>query len=200
MAKFKIVCHGSTTSRCKAGGIKELKLQQFLILVKGLKSVYTRDNFLPDEEAIKIWYALLRDIQYEVLNLAIQKYMMSEVFPPTIADLRSLAAEVQQRQPSDWGDGWEQVLRAIRKYGMYEPNKALESMDEITRKCVERLGFKDLCLSKNIMADRANFRMIYEELAKRQKQDSVLSITLKNKVMELQQKNGQKQLLVKSNK
>lgn len=176
-----------------------MKLQQFLILVKGLKSVYTRDNFLPDEEAIKIWYALLKDIPYEVLNLAIQKYMMSEVFPPTIADLRSLSAEIQQGQTNDWGSGWEQVLRAIRKYGMYEQKKALESMDEITRKSVERLGFKEICLSENIMTDRANFRMIYEELAARKKHDSTLSITLKNKMIEIQQQNKQKKLLENSN-
>ena len=176
-----------------------MKLQQFLILVKGLKSVYTRDNFLPDEEAIKIWYALLKDIPYEILNLAIQKYMMSEVFPPTIADLRSLSAEIKQGQQTDWGSGWEQVLRAIRKYGMYEQQKALDSMDEITRKSVERLGFREICLSENIVTDRANFRMIYEELAARKKQDSTLSITLKNKMIELQQKSAQNQLLEKSN-
>ena len=184
----------------RLGGIEKMKLQQFLILVKGLKSVYTSNNFLPNEEAIKIWYELLKDIPYEILNLAIQKYMMSEVLPPKIANLRSLSAEIQQGQQNDWGSGWEQVLRAIRKYGMYEPKKALESMDEITRKSVERLGFKEICLSENIMTDRANFRMIYEELAERKKHDSTLSITLKNKMIEIQQQNEQKKLLEKSNK
>lgn len=159
-----------------------MELSKFLILVKGLKAVYTSDKFLPDEDSIKIWYALLKDISYEVLNLAIQKYIMTGVYPPTVADLRRLATEVTQGQQADWGNGWEQVLLAIRKYGMYQINEALESMDDITRKCVERLGFKEICTSENLANDRANFRMIYEQLAERKTKDAQLPEALTEKI------------------
>lgn len=151
-------------------------------MVKGLKAVYTSDKFLPDEDSIKIWYVLLKDISYEVLNLAIQKHIMTGVYPPTVADLRRLATEVTQGQQADWGNGWEQVLLAIRKYGMYQINEALESMDDITRQCVERLGFKEICLSENLANDRANFRMIYEQIAERKKKDAQLPEALTEKI------------------
>lgn len=159
-----------------------MELSKFLILVKGLKAVYTSDKFLPDEDSIKIWYALLKDVSYEVLNLAIQKYIMTGVYPPTVADLRRLATEVTQGQQADWGKGWEQVLLAIRKYGMYQINEALDSMDDITRQCVERLGFKEICMSENLANDRANFRMIYEQLAERKKKDAQLPEALTEKI------------------
>lgn len=159
-----------------------MELSKFLILVKGLKAVYTSDKFLPDEDSIKIWYALLKDVSYEVLNLAIQKYIMTGVYPPTVADLRRLATEVTQGQQADWGKGWEQVLLAIHKYGMYQINEALESMDDITRQCVQRLGFKEICLSENLANDRANFRMIYEQIAERKKKDAQLPEALTEKI------------------
>lgn len=162
-----------------------MTFDEFKILAKGMKSVYTRDNFLPDAESIKIWFSLLKDIPYEVLNVAIQKYMMTNKFAPTIADLRELASEVTQGQISDWGDGWEQVLRAIREYGMYDVRAALNSMDDITRKCVERLGFREICMSTNIAVERANFRTLYETLANRQKEDSKLSLSIKTKLAQL---------------
>ena len=162
-----------------------MTFDEFKILAKGMKSVYTRENFLPDAESIKIWFSLLKDIPYEVLNVAIQKYMMTNKFAPTIADLRELASEVTQGQISDWGDGWEQVLRAIREYGMYDVRAALNSMDDITRKCVERLGFREICMSTNIAVERANFRTLYETLANRQKEDSKLSLSIKTKLAQL---------------
>ncbi len=162
-----------------------MTFDEFKLLAKSMKSVYTRDNFLPDAESIKIWFLLLKDIPYEVLNVAIQKYMMTNKFAPTIADLRELSTEAVQGQISDWGDGWEQVLRAIRMYGAYNTGAALESMDAITRKCVERLGFREICMSENIAVDRANFRMLYETLANRQKEDSKLSLSIKTKLAEL---------------
>ena len=162
-----------------------MTFDEFKILAKGMKSVYTRENFLPDAESIKIWFSLLKDIPYEVLNVAIQKYMMTNKFAPTIADLRELASEVTQGQISDWGDGWEQVLRAIREHGMYDVRAALNSMDDITRKCVERLGFREICMSTNIAVERANFRTLYETLANRQKEDSKLSLSIKTKLAQL---------------
>ena len=62
---------------------------------------------------------------------------------------------------------------------MYNEAEALESMDEITRQAVKRLGFKNLCLSESQMTDRANFRMIYEQVAERKKKEAQLPESLR---------------------
>lgn len=164
---------------------EEMKFDDFIKLVKGMKSVYTKDNFLPDEYSIKMWYKLLQDIPYDVLNVSIQRYMLTNKFSPTIADLREIAANIVQGETLDWGNGWEQVVNGIRKYGFYQESKALETMDDVTRQTVKRLGWAQLCMSENIMTDRANFRMIYEQIAERKKKNDVIPIEVKIKMQKL---------------
>ena len=64
------------------------------ILVKAMKAVYSQATFIPDQDAFNVWYELLKDIPYSRANVAIQKYMASEKFPPTIADIRANATEI----------------------------------------------------------------------------------------------------------
>ena len=67
----------------------------------------------------------------------------------------------------------------------------MESFDPITRQCVERLDFKQICMSENISADRANFRMIYEQLAERRRQEAQMPEALKNLIGDIQRKQMQ---------
>lgn len=158
---------------------------EFKILVKGMKAVYASERFLPDADSIKIWFSLLKDLEYPVLNAAIQKYMITNKFPPTIADLREIATTISIGELPDWGEGWEKVLQAIRNYGYYRESEALLTMDELTQACVRRLGWRNLCMSENSNQDRANFRMIYEQLAERTKKESVLPPSLNNTIKQL---------------
>ena len=57
--------------------------------------------------------------------------------------------------------------------------------DEVTKKTVERLGFRELCMSENPMQDRANFRMIFEQLADRQEKEQQLPFTLTSLIEEI---------------
>lgn len=143
--------------------------QEWSVLVKAIKSAYPSANVLPDEWSIKLWYKMLQDIPYEALNLALQRHISTNRYPPTIADLRSCMVEKK-----DWSEGWAEVKRAMRLYGLPREKEALESMSPITREIVKRLGFKDLCMSENEMADRANFRMIYEAESKKESEAMAL--------------------------
>lgn len=163
--------------------------EQFRILVKGMKAVYTQDTFIPDADAFQIWYALLGDLDYRVLNAAIQKYMLTNKFPPTIADLREIAATIENGELPDWGEAWESVLRVIRRYGSYGEAEAMASLDELTRSVVRRLGFRNLCMSENINQDRANFRMIYEQVSERARSQNALPIALNNTIKLLNKNN-----------
>lgn len=162
-----------------------MEREQFKILCKGMKAVYTQESFLPDADAFNIWYSLLGDLEYPVLNAAIQKYMLTNKFPPTIADLREIATTISCGEIPDWGEGWEKVLSAIRRFGSYRETEALATMDELTRTCVKRMGFRNICLSENIAADRANFRMIYEQIAERTKKEFALPLSLNNTIKQL---------------
>lgn len=162
-----------------------MERDQFKILCKGMKAVYTQETFLPDADAFNIWFSLLGDLEYAVLNAAIQKYMLTNRFPPTIADLRELSETIRSGMLPDWGEGWEKVLKAIRSFGYMRETEALQSMDELTQTCVKRLGWRNLCMSENANQDRANFRMIFEQLSERKKKENMLPLSLNNTIKQL---------------
>ena len=153
-----------------------------------MKAVYTYPSFLPDADALEIWFQLLKDLPYEVCNVAIQKYMMTETKIPTIADIRNLCAGVVAGEKPLWSDGWEEVMMSIRRYGSYNEEKALESMSDITKQCVRRLGYQNLCRSEAIEVDRANFRMIFEQIANREHEKAKLPSGMQQLIASIQEK------------
>lgn len=152
--------------------------EQFKVLVKGLKSAYTNPSFLPDGAAIKVWYAFLKDLPYETLEQGIYRYILTNKFPPSIAEIRE--ACTTDPYAIDWSGAWEQVQYVISRYGYYREAEAMEHLDEPTRRCVKRLGFQNLCVSENAVADRANFRAIFEAEQKKGKELAALSVAEKN--------------------
>ena len=153
--------------------------KEFAILASALRTYYPKEKLLPNEQAMELWFNQLKDIPYQVAETALNKWVAINKWSPSIADLREQASEIVNGALPEWGDGWEQVEKAIRFYGVYRATEALESMDELTRETVKRLGFNNICLSENPQADRANFRMIYEQLAERKKTNDQIPENIK---------------------
>lgn len=158
---------------------ERMNKKEFSIFASALRTYYPKEKLLPNEQAMELWYNQLKDIPYNVVSATLEKWVAIEKWSPSIADLRKTAVEIVNGTTYDWGEGWGQVEKAIRKYGMYNEAEAMESMDDITRQTVKRLGFINICTSDNYQADRANFRMIYEQLAEKKEKDSQVPTRLK---------------------
>ena len=159
---------------------------EFKRLVKGMKAVYAQPTFIPDQDAFNMWFALMGDLPYEVCNVAIQKYMLTNKFPPTVAEIREMAAGVVNGDPLTWGESWERALNAVRKYGSYNKGAALDSLDPLTKRCVESIGFLNLCTSENIMVERAHFQKIFEVYSRREQTEKQMPIALQQAITRLQ--------------
>lgn len=166
--------------------------KEFSTFAMALRTYYPKEQLLPNQQAMELWYRELCDITYKVAEAALRKWVVNNKWSPSIAEIRDMTATVTQGKIPDWGEGWEQVLMAIRKYGSYRETEAMESLDDITKQCVTRLGFKNICMSENIASDRANFRMIYEQLAERKKVDQKMPLQLKNAIQGLLESNEKK--------
>ena len=162
--------------------------KEFAMFAMALKTYYPREQLLPNQQAIELWFRELQDIPAKVADAALRKWVQTNKWSPSIADIREVSASLVQPEIPDWGEGWKQVQEAIKKYGYYNSQKALASMDPLTRQCVERMGFTELCLSENAMADRANFRMNYEQELHRKKMDAQLPMKLKQLIGTIQEK------------
>jgi len=148
--------------------------KEFAIFASALRTYYPKEKILPNEQAMELWFTQLQDIPYKVAEVMLTKWVATNKWSPTIADIREQTTILLNGEAKEWGEAWESVLKAISKYGSYRETEALESLDEITRETVKRIGFRNLCMSEELNIDRANFRMIYESRAERARQNSQL--------------------------
>lgn len=153
--------------------------REFGIFASALRTYYPKENILPNEQAMELWFKQLQDIPYNVAEVMLNKWVATNKWSPSISDIRAATADLTQGEAKEWGDAWEDVLRAIAKYGSYREEDALNSLDETTRRVVKRLGFRNICMSEEIQVDRANFRMVYEQQVERNKQNAQIPPALR---------------------
>lgn len=168
-----------------------MEKREFAVFVSALKTYFPKENLLPNDQAMELWFRQLQDIPYQVAELALNKWVATNKWSPSIAEIREQAAAIKCGEKPLWSDGWEEVLRAIKSYGSYRETEALQSMTETTRQAVKRLGFRNICMSENIMADRANFRMIFEQIADREHKTQQLPVQLTNLIEAVREKEKQ---------
>lgn len=159
--------------------------QEFATFAMAVRTFYPREKILPNKEAMELWFRELADIPYDVAEAVLRKWVSLNKWSPSIADIREMVAEAQNGEMPDYGAAWESVLRAIRQYGFYNQQEALESLDPMTRGVVERMGFRELCMSENPGVDRGQFRKIYETVAMREKKKQQVALPLQGMLDQL---------------
>lgn len=145
--------------------------KEFAVMVKCILAYYPNSQALQSPEAVELWYRQLSDIPYEIANGALDRWVASNKWPPTIADIREAAVDLVEGETEDWSEGWEAVIKAIGRWGMHREAEALANMPETARKTVQRLGWQNICLSEDISVERANFRQIYLSISERKKKE-----------------------------
>lgn len=158
-----------------------MNTQEFETVALAIKAAYPNSNVLPDKYAMKVWYRALMDIDFFVVENAVWEHISTSIFPPSIAEIREKCAARLSPMVTDWGEAWEEVQRAIQKYGRYQEEEALSSMTRMTKAAVRRMGFQNLCGSENLVADRAHFQRMYEEMVKEEKRQTQLPEFVQNK-------------------
>ena len=161
--------------------------QEFVKIAMALKTFYPDPKFLPNNQAIELWSEQFEDVDYKTMQAVCNKWVAENKWAPTVADLRQYIAEIMTGEIPDWGEGWQQVMKAVSRYGWCNPEEAYAMMDEITREACRRVGFKEICTNENITASRAAFRDIYTEIASRAKKENLLPVGLRNQISTIRQ-------------
>lgn len=149
--------------------------QEFAQIVLAITTFYPTENALNSEQSVKLWFEMLKDLDYQDLTIALQKHVTTKRYFPSIAELREACVSVQKGEIATWSEGWAELVDAIRYYGYMREIEGLNSLSEITRRVAQRLRWADLCKSENVMNDRANFRMAYEQEVRKYKERQQLS-------------------------
>lgn len=108
-------------------------IDDFKVVIKILKAAYPRDNFIPNEYTFNLWYKALQDIPYPTLNKAATNYIMTNKYPPTIADIRSLSYRLTTQPDMLSSAAWNQLLRALRQAYAPDAETYWEQLPERTR-------------------------------------------------------------------
>lgn len=138
--------------------------EEFAVFADRLKTAFPKDNLLATDDQMDWWYDLLKELPFQTAMMSLKKYALSNKFPPTIAELMTIAADLIAERLPDSDEAWGEITRAIRKYGYPQEAKALASLSETVRKTVERIGYQSICQSPcdQINTFRAQFKGFYE--------------------------------------
>ena len=138
-----------------------------------------------------LWSEMLSDIPFDIAKAALIKVLATARFWPTVAEIREAAAEIINPQLPSPMDAWGEVVRAVKIYGLYRQEEGLNSLSPITKRVVQNIGWREICLCEQPDIIRGQFRMAYEQYAKREKEEAVLPAEVKqlagdrNKVLSL---------------
>ncbi len=154
---------------------------EFKILVKAMKAVYTHPAFIPDQDAFDIWYEMLKDIDYKTASFAIKKYMQSEEREPSVASIRKQAASITEHD-SELNEmaAWEMVQKALRN-SIYNFEEEFKKLPPIVQKTiVSPMQLYEWAIMDNIDGNgwnvmQSNFMRTYRAEQAREKERKKLS-------------------------
>lgn len=140
--------------------------KEFVIFTDAMRTYYPKEKVLPNEQAMALWYDRLKDLDYQDAANALNRWADTEKWSPSIADIRSMVNKTTEQDAApEWVDAWNEVTKAISKYGYCREQSALDSMSPITRACVKAIGWQNICNSEEIGVERGHFRSMYESKA-----------------------------------
>lgn len=156
---------------------------EFIKITMILRSNYQRYlnyvKLLENPDVIDVQYALLKDLEYKALSIAVTSWCMKEKFPPTVAELRSEIYDNATPGITD-DEAWGLFMRAVRDYNYSNADalyRRLGEKDEALEQVARNMNIHEVATSPitNLMADRAHFLKLYAVVKNRVKAKGVLS-------------------------
>ncbi len=172
--------------------------EEFAIIVAAMKAVYVQDTFIPDKDAFNVWFSLLGDLEYSIAHLAVQKYMLTEHFPPTIADIREQAAVILSSETNELNENeaW-QLVRKASSNGYYG---AKEEFDKLPTAVQRTVGSPEAIREMSQMnidsldtVEKSHFIRVYRMESQRMKDEAKLPPAMKQLIDQVSQKIGLKE-------
>lgn len=139
--------------------IEAMKLAAMLI------AAWPHTKALP--QTVEVYEMGILHLDQAVALKTFHRMLATRNYLPSVAEFLHAAAEIERGPVRAGGEGWGEVRRAIGRYGVYRvPGKDFSFADDTVTRCVDALGWANLCNSENESADRARFIELYDKLAK----------------------------------
>lgn len=140
-----------------------MKIKDIMPTIRKLLAAFPHAN--ASEETLGVYVQYLADIPLDHLKVVVDQVIMESEFLPTVAKIRERYIGMITPERLSASDAWGLVLKQIVRVG-HIGTPAFD--DPVLERVVKGMGWRDLCLSENQMADRAHFIKLYNESADRQ--------------------------------
>ncbi len=147
----------------------------------GLISIaYPRDRAFSEADSASrdLWFDMLKDFDFQVVQAALRKHISLSEFPPSIAEIRKYATEMISPPIMTAEEAWKVARDTMRKYGcsgamnyttgMTGIERAKKNCDPTVWKVMEMMGYRDMCLSENTDVIRGQFMKIWNNMSQRE--------------------------------
>jgi hypothetical protein len=142
-----------------------------------LAAAYPNSNV--QAETVTVFREMLGDIDPDLLEQAAKAYIATEKFFPSVSELRGKVTALIERacETPSATEAWGEVVDKMRTvgntvdFGGYQPDCF---SSPIIARVVSYLGWNEICLSDNQVADRARFIQAYEVELNRAREDMKL--------------------------
>lgn len=112
-----------------------MTVDEFGKLAAAIKTYFPRDNILPTNKAMDLWFDMLNDLPYEAAYAALKRHVATSKFPPTIVDIRDGATDFTAPNELNEMEAWSLVSKAIRNSG-YNSVEEFAKLPPLVQKAV----------------------------------------------------------------
>lgn len=156
--------------------------KEFGFLADAIKTYFPRDNVLPTENAMRLWYSELKDIPYQLAHTALRKYVSTNKFAPTIADIREQVAELNNQNEEELNEtaAWSLVLKAIRRSTYYSEEEFVKLPATVQRAVASPKQLREWATledvdGKTLTVIQSNFQRTFRAEQQRERERNKLS-------------------------
>lgn len=146
--------------------------------IKALKFLGTSYDKEFTQEQAEVWYKFFVDDDYELFRQAIKNSIVKYDFLPSIAQIKKEMANLQIDIPSA-EDEWQEVLKAVHKFGSYKEQEALDSLKPYTAYITRHIGYRNICMSEDQTWNKKEFIGEYEVMKDKEIENLQLGNDLK---------------------
>ncbi len=167
-----------------------MTLQETLSLLFLMKNLYPRDKALDGSRAelttmAEAWTEMLQDIPFPLGKAAVAAHAASSPYAPAISEIRAHARRMTSPAPLTAEEAWAIARHTMSRYGCspyksvatgeYPWERAKKNTPPEVWQLMERMGYQDMCRSRNVDMLRGQFIQAWERQQQRQaEQEQIL--------------------------
>jgi len=141
----------------------------------------------------KMWHGIFKEIAFQEVSAALGAWIAEEIFPPVPANLNKILKTA--KHPETFispENAWEQVDKAVRRFGWVHERQALESLSQPIQRAIRNVGgWQKICstpLGREWDFLRKNFMDVFEEFADSPQSEVLMPPNVKARLQEMSQK------------